>query len=330
MILLKQTTCEIIEMTNLIFRLAVETDLQAVLEISYDVYGGHDYFIGEFLNFLNDQSRRILIAEKDRKAVGLQVMQIVDGRETVIAQALRVHLKYRCQGIGKRLIQECRDYVKEHFPEIKRERYTVTSEAIERLAIQKKSDDVLFHKIAFFGCFVDSNSFNLDSRLARCPSVRHLNVKHLSEIEFERALEQDCLKSILFKNQYIVHWQPLKPALSNIPNGLIKNGDSFFASFSGESVQSLSHSRWCPIVKSPQLFTACYTLDKELLKAHVVQQLENAVKQHPKETFLFVCLVDISLVDCASEFLLSDLSLKNLKEEFEKYYHLFFFEKSLM
>lgn len=72
-------------MANVSFRLAVEADHPAVLEISQGVYDDIDYLIWEFFNFLNDPNRRILIAEKNGKAVGLQVMHIVDEGETAIA-----------------------------------------------------------------------------------------------------------------------------------------------------------------------------------------------------------------------------------------------------
>jgi N-acetylglutamate synthase-like GNAT family acetyltransferase len=69
-------------MANVLIRLASEADLPAVLEMSKGVYGDNDYFLSEFLNFLNDPSRRILVAEKDGKVVGLQVVHIVDEGET--------------------------------------------------------------------------------------------------------------------------------------------------------------------------------------------------------------------------------------------------------
>ena len=112
-------------MADVLIRNAVEFDLADVLEMSKGVYGDYDYFSGEFLNFLNDPSRRILIVEKEGKAVGLQVIHIIDEGETAIGQGLRVHVKYRDQGIGKRLIQESRNYVKENFPQVEFERYSV-------------------------------------------------------------------------------------------------------------------------------------------------------------------------------------------------------------
>ena len=75
----------------------------------------------------------------------MRVIHIIDDGETAIGQSLRVHLKYRRQGIGKRLIQECRNYVKKNF------------------AIQKKSDDVLFYEAIFFACLVNSNESELSS-----------------------------------------------------------------------------------------------------------------------------------------------------------------------
>ena len=110
----------------------------------------------------------------------------------------------------------------------------------------------------------------------------------MNKAEFEGILSKGKLDKILFKEKCIVNWQPFKALVSNIPNGLLKDGDSIFASYSGESVESLSHSRWCPFEKCPQLYTVCYTRNDEILKAHVLKQLENAIQQHPGETFRLI------------------------------------------
>jgi GNAT superfamily N-acetyltransferase len=316
-------------MADILIRLADKADLPDILEMSKGIYGNNDYFPGEFLNYLNDPNRRILIADKDGKAVGLQVVHIIDEGKTAITQALRVDIKYRRQGIGKRLIEECRNYVKENFPQVKFERYSVNSQSVERLGIQKKSDDILFHTAVFLACVVNGNSTELNSRFA---SHQSADLKYLDKTEFENVLSRRNFGHILFNDKYIVHWQPFNALVSNVQNGLFKDGDSVFASFSGESVESLSHTRWCAIEKCPQLFTVFYTLDKELLKAHILKQLEKAILQHPNETFIFVPLIDTSLIDCASQLLLNDLLLETIKDDFGtlEYYYLYFFEKSLV
>ncbi|XP_028403817.1 histidine N-acetyltransferase-like [Dendronephthya gigantea] len=312
-------------MANVNIRLGDKSDFPAVLEMSKGVYEGLDYFIGEFLNYLDDPNRRILIAEKDGKTVGLRVIHIIDDGETAIVQSLRVHLEYRRQGIGKRLIQECRNFVRKNFPKVKFERHTVISKSVERLGMQKKSDDILFHEVAFFICIVEGNESEMSSRLANLSTHRCTALKQLSKPEFECLLNQGKFGNTLF----IINWQPFKALASNIPKGLLKDGDTIFTSYSGESVQSLSHSRWGPIEKCLQYFTACYTLDEELLKIHLIRQLENAIQKHPGETFIFIPVVDTSLVDCASQILFRDLSLKN-DDAGKEYEILNFFEKSLI
>ena len=306
-------------MADVLIRDAVESDLADVLEMSKGIYGDYDSFPGEFLNILHDPSRRILVAEKEGKAVGLQVIHIVDKGETAIGQSLRVHLKYRGRGIGKFLVQECRNYVKENFPQVKSERYTVNSQNV-RMGIQKKLNDTLVATVAYFSCYVNGNT-KISLQLTHC-----IDLKHLNTAEFTGVLSEGKLDKILFKDVYIVNWQPFKALATNIPNGLLKDGDSIMASYSGESVESLSHSRWCVIENSPQLYTVCYTQSDQLLKAHVVKQLENVIQQHPGETFRFVLVVHTSLVDSTSQFLLKDLSLQSLKDDFgtkEQYLHTF-------
>jgi GNAT superfamily N-acetyltransferase len=202
-------------MADILIRLADKADLPDILEMSKGIYGGHDYFPGEFINYLNDPNRRILIADKDGKAVGLQVVHIIDEGETAIAQSLRVHLEYRRQGIGKRLIEECRIYVKENFPQVKFERYAANTSP-ERLAIQKKLNDVLFHRAVFFGCIVNGNASELKSHLESHFSDQLVDLKKLNGIEFESVLSQKCLANILFKKEFIINcrWQPFKALVS--------------------------------------------------------------------------------------------------------------------
>ena len=318
-------------MADVFIRLANEADFPAVLEMSKGIYGDNDYLPGEFFNYLNDSSRRIFVAEKDGKAVGLQCLHIVDEGETAIACALRVHLQYRRQGIGQRIIHECRNYVQQNFPQVKFERYSVNSQSVGRQGLSNKTNDILFHTVVFLACVVNGTP-ELSSRIARYSGDQANNAKQLNKEEFLSILNHRNIGSILFSNKYIVHWQPFKPLVSNISNGLFKDGDSIFASYSGESVESLSHARWFPIEKCPQLYTTCYTQDKELLKASFIKQIENAILQHPGETFLFVPLVDVSLADYACQLLLSDLSLSKLEDEFgeKEYYHLYLYEKSLV
>ncbi|XP_028407428.1 histidine N-acetyltransferase-like [Dendronephthya gigantea] len=313
---------------NMITRLAKEADLPAVLEMSEGVYGGHDYFLVEFLNFVKDPSRRILIAEMDGKAVGLQAIHIVDEGETAIAHSLRVHYKYQCRGIGKRLIQECRNYVRANFPQVKFERYVTRSDA--RLAIQKKSDDLQFHQAATFRGIVNANSSGLNSRIANSLIEQSVNLKQLNKTGLEVILNEQKLRNILFQDKYLVLSQPFKPLASNIANGLFKDGDTIFASYSSESVEALSHSRWSSTPKCYQLRTVCYTQNKELLKIHLVKQLKRAIVQRPGEMFIFMPIIDTSLVDTTKHILFKNLLLKNLWDGMREYSILYYFEKSLV
>ena len=222
--------------------------------------------------------------------------------------------------------------MKTNFPQVKVERCTIASASVGRVAIQKNSDEIITQQIPYFECFVNGNEApELVSRFQHYSADENSdNLTGLSKAGFENILKQGKLTSILFQNPYVVYWQPFKALLSNIPKGLFEDGDSLFASFSGESIECLSHSRWCQTMKHAELFTICYTLNPKLLKAHVIKQLENVMLQHPRQPFLFACFVDTSLVDYTSKLLLNDLCLTNLKEDFEPYYSLFCVEKALV
>jgi GNAT superfamily N-acetyltransferase len=106
-----------------------------------------------FLQWLDEPNRRVIVAEKGGAVIGLRAFHIVDGGNTVVSQSLRVHLKYRGQGISTVLILIAEQrYVQTHFPSVITERYyyTTMSTNVNRLAIQKKSAGenlVLNHRI---------------------------------------------------------------------------------------------------------------------------------------------------------------------------------------
>ena len=108
-------------------RLARRTDLAAIIEMSKGIYDGHDYFPHVFLQWHDEPNRRIIVAEKAGFVVGIRAFHIVDGGKTVVSQSLRVHPKFRGQGVSAILILAEQQYVKKHFPCVTTERYTTMS-----------------------------------------------------------------------------------------------------------------------------------------------------------------------------------------------------------
>lgn len=103
-------------------RLARQCDMQSVLEMSKGIYEGHDYFLHVFLRWLDDSKRRILVAEKGNVIIGLRAFHVVDDGRTVVSQSLRVHPKYRGQGVSALLIRAAQEYVQACFPSVRTER----------------------------------------------------------------------------------------------------------------------------------------------------------------------------------------------------------------
>ena len=96
--------------------------MQSVLEMSKGIYEGHDYFLHVFLRWLDDSKRRILVAEKGNVIIGLRAFHVVDDGRTVVSQSLRVHPKYRGQGVSALLIRAAQEYVQACFPSVRTER----------------------------------------------------------------------------------------------------------------------------------------------------------------------------------------------------------------
>ncbi|XP_059150978.1 histidine N-acetyltransferase-like [Physella acuta] len=79
-------------------RRARPEDYEAVVAIG-DVYKGRDYLSHYYHSFLNDPDVYAVVAEVNGHVVGFNMLQLLDGGETLIKRAGRVHSSYRGGGI---------------------------------------------------------------------------------------------------------------------------------------------------------------------------------------------------------------------------------------
>ena len=113
-------------------RLAQRCDMQFILEMSNNIFEGHDYFPHVFLRRLDDSKRGIHVAEKGGVIVGLTTFHVVDDHSTVVIQSLRVHPEYRKQGVSALLTRAQQEYVQAHFQSVRIERYLFKSKYLKR------------------------------------------------------------------------------------------------------------------------------------------------------------------------------------------------------
>lgn len=316
-------------------RLAKKTDEQSVLEMSKGIYQGHDYFPHVFLKWFDDPDRNIIVAEKENTVIGLRAFHVVDGGKTVVSQSLRVHPKYRGQGLSTALIQATRQYIQRHYPHVEIERYTTMSSNVERLAIQRREgSDSLVLELGIVAFYVGSTNPEATSGGGspwfhfKQSTIDLSKAKPLTPDEFHDLLEDGRLDSVVRKNTLIVDWEPFKVDSTNVCNGLVNDGDCMFVSNSTDTnvIESLSHGRQSPRVNCLHWVATIYTWDIRLLKIHITKQLECATSQINKP-FIFSSFLPTSLISCAKDFLSKEFSLKYV--DFFNF-NLMLFEKAVL
>ena len=84
-----------------------------------------------------------MIATYRQEAIGLCAVSIVDDGQTFFSHGLRIHPHYRGKGFGTQLILAVREFVRQNYPNVLRERYTTANTHHARLAIAAKTKDKL-------------------------------------------------------------------------------------------------------------------------------------------------------------------------------------------
>ena len=314
-----------LEIMDIQIRLARKTDMASIIELSKGIYEGHDYLPLVFLQWLDEPNRRVIVAEKGGAVIGIRAFHIVDGGNTVVSQSLRVHPKYRGQGISTVLILAEQRYVQTNFPSVITERYTTMSTNVSRLAIQRKSaGENLVLELGIVAFYVNSATFFNRSEIA-CENEK---VRSMDAMEFQRAISEGRLDNVLQKDTLIIDWEPFKANSCNTACGLVNEDDCLFVSEKNQSqkdTQCFSHGRLSPRVKCPHWVATIYTEHLKLLKIHIAKQLEYATLQARKKKFIFSCFLPTCFVPNAKQYVLEEFSLEYV--EFFNF-NLLLFEKN--
>jgi GNAT superfamily N-acetyltransferase len=306
-------------------RLARRTDLASIIELSKGTYEGHDYLPLSFLQWLEEPNRRVIVAEKRGLVIGIRAFHIVDGGKTVVSHGLRVHSKYRGQGISTVLIQAQQQYVRTEFPSVVTERYTTQSTNVGRLAIQRKSaGESLVSELGIIAFYANSTAYTSQTEIA-CANEQ---VKGIDATEFQKLIEDGRLDNVLKKDTLVVDWEPFKALSCNVASGLFNEDDCLFVSeniHSEKEIQCFSHGRLSPRVKCQHWVATIYTENLKMLKMHIAKQLKYAKVQSKEKKFIFSCSLPTCFVSDAKQYVCEEFSLEYV--EFFNF-NLLLFEKS--
>lgn len=299
-------------MKDIVVRTAKASDYEAVVEMSQGIYEGHDYFPCVFLQWLIKQNRAVFVAELDGKLIGLRALHIVDDGKTFISQGLRIHRNYRGKGLSSRLINAVHEYIRQHYPNVGRERFTTKSDNVERLALQKKYGDGMIHK-------QDILAFHVDKEISSpvtIEDVSGIRLKHYSKADFGEVILDKAVANVLFKEGiHIIDWEPFDADRANLED-LVEDGDFMLADRSAGDYthtrtppKSFSHGRASPRVEHVHWVVSMYADDPYLFKAHVFEQLKKS-RESIKGDFIFSTFHDSAYTSHIKHFLEDEIGLR--------------------
>eukprot|EP00041_Stephanoeca_diplocostata_P025478 m.668344 g.668344 ORF g.668344 m.668344 type:complete len:396 (-) comp22755_c0_seq16:1349-2536(-) len=148
-----------------IIRDVTASDVEDVKEMARHTYGGHDWIMSEFNNWV-DQSEHFPVGiEIDGSLRALEVLSLFDEGQTGWLAALRVHPLARRKGCARRLQQHLVHLAESKLRGIKKLRYTTGSwnEASLRLATACGLEQKYSWGVEFFRCSVEESSGNDDA-----------------------------------------------------------------------------------------------------------------------------------------------------------------------
>ncbi|XP_046860257.1 histidine N-acetyltransferase-like [Xenia sp. Carnegie-2017] len=291
-------------------RPAERTDLVSVYTLSEGNYEGHDYLPFVFLRWLDEPNRRVFVAVKGETVIGLRSFHVVDDGLTVVSQGLRVHPEYRGLGVSTMLLEAQQKYIQNHFPNVKKERYTTMSNNVGRLAIHNKSScERLLLELSIIAFYVDSKT--LHSSL----NIPDLNTRKLNFLEFQCFLRDGKFDGLLKNNMFVIDWEPFNSKEREVNCGLVKKDDVILVSACDgtpeSSTKCLSHARFSERVKCPHWVATVYTTDINLLQAHIALQLKHSCEKATvmKKSFIFSCFLPTCFVTQAKQYVMGQFML---------------------
>ena len=250
-------------------RPAVESDYEAVVELSQGIYDGLDYLPIVFHKLLTEPNRVLFVAELEEKIIGTEFIFVVDEGETAIEGAWRIHPKYRGRGLGSQLARLVLEYVKQNYPRVSRVRRT----SLKNFRYPRRKIFQYSYK-----------RFNVKKDLAIPgePEIPEIKLSRYSKQEFSDVILDKPVTKVLFKKHlHIVDLNPFEAERFNL--GLMVNeGDCLLADQSAKDYsrgmvpKSFSHGRLSPRVECCVWVTAIHTDDPALFAAHLLKQLRVA------------------------------------------------------
>ncbi|XP_059150954.1 histidine N-acetyltransferase-like [Physella acuta] len=209
--------------SNPVIRRAVSADYTDLMDIG-DVYGGIDYFMALYHDFLDDPDIYPVVAEVKGRAVGFYMNHIVDGGLTVIKRAGRVHNSHRGAGIFHLMSQEMERHQQENYPGVKYVALSARRSAAERAAREMKDqgyDEVVLKPIHRFIFDVKKIKSKLDPEItSHVLPITYEDLKNLFGFS-------DVVDALFPKKRLFNFYKPFRCMEANIKHVISERHDVF-------------------------------------------------------------------------------------------------------
>ena len=313
-------------MEELSFRLARLSDFDEVINLSKDIYDGHDYLPHEFHKWMKNENFAVMVAVAGEKLVGLRAAYIVDEGKTCIRRAGRVLPEFRCRGVSKKLSQVLDEYVRQNFPTVRRVRFVTTFNGFSEDSLAKLKNIYEFEVLSYD---IGEEEPRGAEKCKEIPTVEIASCtkEYISDVIFSSPVG----KKLFPDNILLYDRLPFELSHCNFQY-LLEEFDNleFFVEKNPENCSPKSFSFGCVTKRVDYVHwtTYIYTKDVRLYQAHLLHQFKRACAAI-KGRFIFVSSAQSESLSAHGRKLMEDqLQLKISDNLFE--IKLYIFELALL
>lgn len=260
---------------ELFVRLATNNDFEDVLEMSKGIYDGRDCLPKQFHNWLQEHNKFLFVGELEGKIIGLQMIQIIDGGNTAILQAFRIHPMYRGRGYSYLLTSATLKQVQRKHLHLSKVRFTTehSNKRMQAFATRLGYDKIM--EMNFVMIKIKQSSFKIfTEKNSQLKELQELN----KDVVVVLMLSGRNLGTVISNKMIIVDWIPYQVIQSNM-DLIFKEGDIILSDASEEEIKrgqmpnSFSHGRIIHAADMQVWHCTIYAEEYSSFKAHFMQQM---------------------------------------------------------
>ena len=240
------------------------SDLESILEISKQTWGGFDYLPNVIGEWLKNSDSHTYGLEADKKLVALANLRVIEGGKTGWMEGLRVHTDYRGKGFASLLTEYVIDKGKKQ--KVDRLRYTTGSDNEASLKLASKHG---FSQILEMGVFWHPN-LKVES-----PSIFYPSARKQDPPKVYTLLQEN--PSLIPNNTLVYDWKALDISLQSLTT--IAKTHRLYAALKKGRIDSLSLAYPRPHRKSRIWITTIYAKEPVSFFAQLDHNMTEAQKE---------------------------------------------------